>query len=157
MMRRHDKAIDRQEAETLLQNGEYGVLSTVDAQGQPYGVPLNYVFLEGAVFFHCALEGHKLQNIAQNNRVSFCVVGRTRVLPEQFNTQFESVILSGRASLCQGQERLRALVALVEKYAPDHIEAGHAYIEKHDRKTAVVKITIDTLTAKAKRGQKNGG
>ena len=44
-MRRKDKALPDAAAMQLLEHAEYGVLSTVDAAGQPYGVPLNYVLL----------------------------------------------------------------------------------------------------------------
>jgi len=153
-MRRKDKALDKDAAEHLLQTGEYGVLSTVDAQGQPYGVPLNYVFDDGCLYFHCALQGHKLDNLLANRRVSFCVVGHTRVLPEEFNTEFESVIVFGEASVVQGDERHRALVQLVEKYSPDFVEKGHKYIEQHDNRTMVVKIPVRVMTGKAKQSPK---
>jgi nitroimidazol reductase NimA-like FMN-containing flavoprotein (pyridoxamine 5'-phosphate oxidase superfamily) len=154
LMRRKDKAMDKDAAAHLLQTGEYGILSTVDVQGQPYGVPLNYVFHEGCLYFHCALEGQKLDNLLANRRVSFCVVGRTRVLPEEFNTEYESVIAFGEASVVQGDERHCALVRLVEKYSPDFIEEGHKYIERHDSRTLVVKIHIRSMTGKAKQSPK---
>ena len=75
-MRRKDKAMQDGAIIGLLQNGEYGVLSTVDGNEQPYGVPLNYVLMNNCIYFHCALEGHKLDNLALNHKVSFCVVGR---------------------------------------------------------------------------------
>ncbi len=153
-MRRKDKAMDQNAAVRLLQTGEYGILSTVDAQGQPYGVPLNYVFHDGCLYFHCALEGQKLDNLLANRRVSFCVVGRTRLLPDEFSTEFESVIVFGEASVVQGDERLQALVWLVEKYSPDFVEEGHKYIERHDSRTMVVKILMRSMTGKAKQSPK---
>ncbi len=153
-MRRKDKALDKDAAAHLLTTGEYGVLSTVDVQGQPYGVPLNYVYQDGCLYFHCALEGQKLDNLLANRRVSFCVVGHTRVLPEEFSTEFESVIAFGEAAVVQGDERYRALVWLVEKYSPDFVEEGHKYIERHDSRTMVVKIQIRSMTGKAKQSPK---
>ena len=149
-MRRKDKSMQGEDLRRLLRNGEYGVLSTVDSQGQPYGVPLNYVYDENCVYFHCAIEGHKLNNLSANGKVSFCVVGHTRVLPSEFNTEFESVIVFGEASVVQGDERHRALVKLVEKYSPEFIEEGHKYIAQHDTRTKVVKIVIHSVTGKAK-------
>jgi nitroimidazol reductase NimA-like FMN-containing flavoprotein (pyridoxamine 5'-phosphate oxidase superfamily) len=153
-MRRKDKAVDRDAAIRLLQTGEYGVLSTVDAQGQPYGVPLNYVFHDGGLYFHCALQGRKLDNLLANRRASFCVVGRTRVLPAEFNTEYESVIVFGEASVVQGEERHRALMCLVEKYSPDFVDEGREYIKLHDSRTMVVKLHIRSMTGKAKQAPK---
>jgi nitroimidazol reductase NimA-like FMN-containing flavoprotein (pyridoxamine 5'-phosphate oxidase superfamily) len=52
------------EARGILNKGEYGVLSTVSAEGQPYGTPLNYCLIDDSIYFHCATEGHKLKNLA---------------------------------------------------------------------------------------------
>ena len=62
-MRRKDKEIGTDEAINLLTKCEYGVLSTVGNDGQPYGVPLNYTYKDNCIYFHCALKGHKIDNI----------------------------------------------------------------------------------------------
>lgn len=149
-MRRKDKAMPNSEMIGLLQHSEYGVLSTVDGSGQPYGVPLNYVMMNNCIYFHCALEGHKLDNLAANPRVSFCVVGRTNVLPAEFSTEFESVVVFGHASVIDGEERYRALNGLIEKYSPDFIAEGAAYIEKFDSRTCVVRVGIESMSGKSK-------
>ncbi len=56
-MRRKDRETSEEEACQLLAAGEYGVLSTVGADGEPYGVPLSYVYRDGEIFFHSAPEG----------------------------------------------------------------------------------------------------
>ena len=149
-MRRKDKAMQDGAIIGLLQNAEYGVLSTVDGNKQPYGVPLNYVLMNNCIYFHCALEGHKLDNLAANRKVSFCVVGRTKVLPAEFSTEFESVVVFGRASVIEGEERYQALNALIEKYSPKFVSEGSAYIEKFDSQTKLVRIEIQQMTGKAK-------
>jgi nitroimidazol reductase NimA-like FMN-containing flavoprotein (pyridoxamine 5'-phosphate oxidase superfamily) len=149
-MRRKDKAMQDGAIIGLLQNGEYGVLSTVDGNEQPYGVPLNYLLMNNCIYFHCALEGHKLDNLVANPKVSFCVVGRTNVLPAEFSTEFESVIVFGLASVIDGEERYQALTGLIEKYSPEFISEGAAYIEKFDSQTCVVRVTIEKTTGKAK-------
>lgn len=153
-MRRKDKALQNDDAVRLLQECEYGILSTVDVKGQPYGVPLNYVLRNDCLYFHCALEGHKLDNLLANSKVSFCVVGRTNVLPAEFSTEFESVIVTGRATVVQDDEKHEALVGLLEKYSPDFLEEGRKYIEQYDSKTMVVRIDIDSITGKAKYSPK---
>ena len=153
-MRRKDKELNNADALQLLRDCEYGVLSTVDDKGQPYGVPLSYTFVNNALYFHCALEGHKLDNIAANQKVSFCVVGSTHVLPAKFSTEFESAIAFGEAVVVQGEERYQALVSLLEKYSPEFMEEGRAYIEQFDSRTKVVKIEISTVTGKAAPAKK---
>ncbi len=150
-VRRKDRETGTPEAIELLTRGEYGVLSTVGKDGQPYGVPLSYAYKDGRIYFHCALHGHKIENIENNAQVSFCVVGKTRVLPEKFATEYESAVAFGVASEVSGNERYGALVLLLEKYSPAFIEAGKSYIDQQDHATKVVKIEIEHISGKARR------
>lgn len=148
VMRRKDKEIETDEAISLLTKCEYGVLSTVGNDGQPYGVPLNYAYKDNCIYFHCALTGHKIDNIDNNPKVSFCTVGDTKVLPSEFSTNYVSVVVFGVASEVQGTERYNALVLLLEKFSPELIEEGKKYIEKKDKATKVFKIEIQHISGK---------
>jgi uncharacterized protein len=148
-MRRADKGLTDQEAEDILSREEYGILSTVGEDGQPYGVPLNYVYKENCIYFHCAMIGHKLDNISTNKHVSFCVVDNVEVLPELFSTRYQSAIASGTAEEIYGDERFNALIWLLEKYSPDYLASGREYIKKYDKATKVIKITVERISGKA--------
>lgn len=150
-IRRQDRAIGTHEAMALLANGEYGVLSTADKTAQPYGVPLSYVYKNNCLYFHCALAGHKIENIDENPKVSFCVVGTTKVLPAEFATEYESAVAFGVTSEVQGAERNNALLWLLEKYSADFIEEGKKYIERYGQSTRVIKIEIAHISGKARR------
>jgi hypothetical protein len=147
-MRRKDKEIETDEAISFLTKCEYGVLSTVGNDGQPYGVPLNYAYKDNCIYFHCALTGHKIDNIDNNPKVSFCTVGDTKVLPSEFSTNYVSVVVFGVASEVQGTERYNALVLLLEKFSPEFIGEGKKYIEKKDKATRVFKIEIQNISGK---------
>ena len=125
-VRRKDRVADQEQAQRILEQGEYGVLSTVSPEGQPYGTPLSYWLKDGDVYFHCALAGHMLENIAANDRVSFCVVGKTQVMSDKFSTLYESVVVFGRASEVNEEDRRHALVGLVAKYSPAYPAEGEA-------------------------------
>jgi len=150
-VRRKDREIGLELATNLLAEGEYGFLATVGMDGQAYGVPLNYVYKNNCLYFHCALEGHKLDNIKANSKVSFCVVGKTRVLPDKFSTKYESAIAFGTASVVQGNERHNALLSILEKYSPDFMEEGKKTIAKYNDKTTVIKVDINQITGKARK------
>ena len=150
-IRRKDREISAREAIELLGSAEYGTLSTVGKDRQPYGVPLNYAYKNGCIYFHCALSGQKLDNIADNPKVSFCVVGKTKILPDKFGTEYESALAFGVASEIFGEERYNALVLLLEKYCQDFIEEGKQYIEAKDKVTRVFKIEVSHISGKARR------
>ena len=150
-LRRKDRELAVNDAECLLAECEYGILATVDKDGQPYGVPLNYVYNDNSIFFHCARIGHKLENIEHNPKVSFSVVGKTKVLPEEFATEYESAVAFGKASEVLGEEKERVLLWLLEKYSSEFITEGKRYIEDKGKASRVIKITIDHLSGKARR------
>jgi len=150
-LRRKDRGITELEAWELLERGEYGVLSTISADGAPYGVPLSYCVIDHRIYFHSAREGHKLENIAADNRLSFCVVGATQVLPEKFSTRYESVIVFGRAAEVSDMEKQRALEGLVAKYSSGFLEAGLKYIATDSQRTRVFRIDIETVSGKARK------
>ena len=149
-IRRQDRLLDESRARELLQVGEYGVLSMATEQGG-YGVPINYVLVGDTLYLHCAPEGRKLRAIAADERVSFCVVGHSRVVPANFTTEFESVIAHGRARVVEAEdERRMALRAIVEKYSAEHAKEGFAAIERSLHRTAVIAVEIESYSGKVK-------
>jgi nitroimidazol reductase NimA-like FMN-containing flavoprotein (pyridoxamine 5'-phosphate oxidase superfamily) len=150
-IRRADRAISENDAKVILQQGEYGVLSTASAEGQPYGLPLNYCYVNDAIYFHCAAEGHKIENIKVNNKVSFTVVGKTQVLPDKFTSKYDSAIVFGKATEMLGPEKQKALIEVLKKYSPGHMESGLKTIENSEEKVRVYKISIEALTGKASK------
>ncbi|HEX9078992.1 MAG TPA: pyridoxamine 5'-phosphate oxidase family protein [Desulfuromonadaceae bacterium] len=150
-LRRQERGMDEAEARDLLERGEYGILSTCGPDGQPYGMPLSYCVIDGAIYFHCAVEGRKLENIVAESRVSFCVVGATEVLPAKFATRYESVIVSGRATEVFVGEKQRALEGLVAKYSAAFHAEGLRYIAAQDGRTRVFRIGMEAICGKARR------
>lgn len=151
-MRRKDREIEGKEAMHILVRGEYGTLSTVGEDGYPYGLPVNYVVIGDRIYIHCAQEGKKLSNIAYSDRVCFSVVGRAVVVPEEFSTNYESVVVYGRAQQISGVEKGEALFGFIEKYAPNRIDEGRAYIGRMEKATTVVRIEIERVTGKRREG-----
>ena len=150
-LRRQDRAITEEEALALLNQAEYGVLSTVTETGKPYGVPLNFCVMDRCIYFHCAVEGQKIDNIKHNKSVSFCAVGNTEILPDKFGTKYESVIVSGEVEEVLDMNKQLALEGLLHKYSLEFINQGIKYIEGLKEKTRVFKITINKLSGKARK------
>jgi nitroimidazol reductase NimA-like FMN-containing flavoprotein (pyridoxamine 5'-phosphate oxidase superfamily) len=150
-LRRKERALTESEATVILERGEYGILSTCDPDGWPYGIPLSYCLENNAIYFHCAVEGHKLNNIAADSRVSFCVVGKTEVLPDQFATRYESVVISGKVKEALDGEKQQALEGLLAKYSAAFRSPGLDYIEAKRELTKVFKVSIEAICGKARR------
>ncbi len=151
-VRRKDRILDDGRAMALLEKGEYGFLSMNAVNGYGYGIPINYALSGTSLYFHCAPEGFKLENIRQNNRVSFCVVGHTQVLPRQFSTAYESILVFGRIAYdLLENERYKALDLLVEKYSSDYVDISKSYISKSFHRTNILRLDIEHLSGKIKK------
>ena len=151
-MRRKDRQMSQESAIELLERGEYGVLSSVDEDGQPYGVPVNYVFDgKDSIYFHCAREGHKLDNLRANPRVSFTIVGNHQIMDWKFSTAYESLILFGAAEEVEGDEKYQGLKMLAQKFSPNYMEEFEKDIEKAMIPTMVFKINILQITGKERK------
>ena len=151
-MRRRDRELSEAEALVILGRSEFGVLATVDADGWPYAVPVNHVLVAGGLIIHSATAGHKLDNLASEARVSYCVVTQAEVLPEELSTRYESAIVFGRAvQLHDEADRRAALQALGQRFAAQHSEAVRKEIEKDLFRTAVFRIELERVTGKARR------
>lgn len=150
-MRNKERQIPEAEALSILEKGEYGVLSMVTAQNEPYSVPVNYCMVDSDIYFHCAVAGFKLDCLLENPSVNFCVVGETRIHPDKFTTKYESCLVSGSAAEVFDNEKEAALKALIKKYSAGYESEGDEYIQKAGHKTKVIKIVPQSITGKASR------
>ena len=150
-MRRKDREMTPEETLQLLAGAEYGVLSVTGRNGYPHPVPMNYAWKDGAIWLHCAKSGSKLDDIRADAKVSFCVVGSTEVLQEKFSTNYSSAIAYGDITEVVGEAAEAGLYALVEKYSPDFLSEGKAYISRAAANTCVLRMNVRHITGKARR------
>ncbi|MGM0446370.1 MAG: pyridoxamine 5'-phosphate oxidase family protein [Bacillota bacterium] len=150
-MRRDEKKLSEKKVYDILKTTEYGILSTVGENGYPYGVPVNYIILNKKIYFHCAKDGHKLDNIRFNNRVSFSVVNKYELVPNNFTSKYESVIVFGKAKFVDKEIKREALRGFIDKFSPSFKEKGYKYVDNALDKTEIVEITIEDI-----KGKKNG-
>ena len=166
-IRRKEKQLTIEECTEILMKAEYGTLATMGSDGYPYAVPVNYVYHNGNIYFHCAIVGHKLDNIDNCSNVSFNVVTDVWVVPlipdektnesglrfNGFDTNFNSVILFGRAKEVSKEEKMDGLRAFLKKFLNiekynKYRDAGIKYIEKSLKRTKLIKIEIVHMTGK---------
>lgn len=147
-MRRLKQLLDEVSAKEILWSGTNGVLSLVDADMEPYGVPLSYAYDgDNRIYIHSAVKGHKLECIADNEHCSFCVVGQDLVRPEEFTTYFRSVIVKGKIHIVDNREEMmKGLLLLCEKYSPG-IDSS-TEISRCFGRVAVLRIDIESMTGK---------
>ena len=149
-MRREKQSLSKDKILEVLNRQTSGVLGVNGDDGYPYTVPLSYAYSDGKLFFHCAKEGHKLDSIQKDERVTFCLIDKDEIIQEKFNTIFRSVIIFGRAKiLTTDYERQHALEVILEKYSPNYVEEGLKYIKNQWSRVCIVEIDIEHMTGKA--------
>ncbi len=148
MRKSHRELVEMADVEAVLRSARvlYLAMSVDDA---PYVVPLNFGYVDGVIYFHCAREGRKIDMIRANEQVSFSVAAEVELIegeiPCKWTTRFKSVIGFGRARVVEEREELvRGLDVLMAHHGAELT----GYSEKVLAKVCVVAIEISLMTAK---------
>ena len=147
----------------VLDRAPYVTVSFTRPDGTPYGVPLSLARTDDVTFyFHCALEGEKLDCITANPTVALSAV--TRCTPTvgpkdgSFTLQYKSAMAIGRAEMvAEREEKIEALRAICQRFLPKHMDAFDDAIAQSLERTAIVRITLTAPpTGKRKQYDKEG-
>lgn len=148
---RKAQILDKEAVENILNTETWGVLSLIGDGDYPYGVPVNYAYCDGKIYFHGAMKGHKYDAMEKQDKVSFTVVSEDRIVEKEYTTAYSSVILFGRVACLEGEERREALIKMTDRLAP-HVD-HKINVETVDkcRSAAVFAITIEHMGGKVGR------
>ena len=147
----------------FLNEEHVGRVASIDENGFPQIIPMNFVFLNDTVYMHSHVKGEKLDNIFRNNKVGFESDRELEFLPSYFedpynaslaDTLYISVVIKGMASFVSDrEEKTLALNGLMKKYQPegqyDPIKSDMRVLDA----VSIIKITSQTLHGKYKIGQ----
>ena len=164
-MNPHFKIADNAMIYDILDKATYGTLA-LNHDGTPYAVPVNFVRIENNLYFHGALHNKKMKMIKHSPRVSFSVVEPYSIIDSDFSSTeglacpathfFASVSIEGTASKIEDRDtKAAALEALMRKLQP---KGGYRPLSDRTydqalRSTAVIQITVTSLSGKLKVGQ----
>lgn len=147
-MRRFKQQLTEDESKQILRVQKRGVLAVLGDGGYPYAVPLNFVYDNGCIYFHSALEGHKLDAIRGYDKGSFNVLGEPQEADDGWSYFFDSVTVFGRLrEVTDPVEKTDHLRKLGNKYFPN-AEMTESDILKNGGRCAVIELKIDHITGK---------
>ena len=150
-MRRFKQALPPEECTAILATAYRGFLSVIGDGGYPYTVPINFVFTDGKLYFHCAREGHKLDAIRSCDKACFTVIDDPVKEPDSWWYHVRSVICFGRIAILEsGEEHDRRLVELGKKYFPDGYDID-TDMKRNAPRAEVLEFTIEHLSGKKVR------
>ncbi|MGF7058471.1 pyridoxamine 5'-phosphate oxidase family protein [Brassicibacter mesophilus] len=173
-MRRKDREMSREFGMEVIDKSRYGVISIIDEDNEPYGIPLSIVRDGNTLYFHSAMDGRKIKIFEKNPKVSVAFVGEIKV-PENyakeeldeiikdeskvivlissvFTTEYESAVVKGRIRLVEDEEeKVKALKLICEKYTPTKMDYFNMAIKAGLKRTNVYRIEIEEIKAKRKK------
>ena len=147
----------------VLDKAPYVTVSMVRPDGSPYGLPLSLARTDEKTFyFHCSMEGDKLDCIAHSPTVFLSAV--TKCAPtvgpkdNSFTLQYKSATAVGRAEIVTDrEEKITALRAICQRFLPHHMYAFDDAIARSLERTTVVRITLtEPPVGKRKQYDKQG-
>lgn len=147
-MRRFKQQLTSDECIKILENHKSGVLAVNGDNGYPYTVPLNFVYANGKIYFHCAKSGHKLDAIKANDKVSFCVIDKDDTDAEKLTDLFRSVVVFGRAKILENDKEIKSAMTTFGLKFNDNINAVEKEINLERSVLCCVKIEIEHLSGK---------
>ncbi len=153
----------KEKIKEFLDAEHVGRIASIDETGYPQIIPMNFVFLNDAIYLHSHTRGEKLDNIKRNDKVGFEVDRELEFLPSYFedpkdaslaDTLYISVVIKGSASIVEEKnEKALALNGLMKKYQP---EGGYEPLTPEMDvidEVAIIKVTPDSIRGKYKIGQ----
>ena len=161
----------------FLHNQPVGRIASIDVNGYPQVIPMNFVFVQAdnpninsqsiikldAIYMHSHPFGEKLDNIERNEKVGFEVDQHICFLPSyyfhptdasQADTLYISIVIKGNASIVEdNKEKARALNALMKKYQKEgRYQTLDPYMSSV-KEVTVIKIVPKEMRGKYKIGQ----
>lgn len=149
-MRRFKQQITDEECRRILAEEGRGVLSLFGEDGYPYGIPMNYFYDEdeNKIYFHCAKEGHKIDALQANGKVSFCVLDKCTYSEGDWACTLHSVIVFGEIHLVSDEKKsFEKLCSLGIKYYPTR-EEGIETATTNASRTQILELDIHHITGK---------
>ena len=147
-MRRFKQQLPDEECVAILNEAYRGFLSVVGDGGYPYTIPVNFVYADGHIYFHCALEGHKVDALKACDKACFTVIDQPVQEPSDWWYHVRSVVCFGQVSLVEdAKEHLSRLRMIGRKYFP----AGYDMegdIQRNGPRAAILDLRIEHITGK---------
>lgn len=147
-MRRHKQELSKEECVDILTNEPRGVLALLGDYDYPYALPMSHVYVNGKIYFHGAMEGHKNDAVERCDKVSYCVMDEGVKNTDGWSYIFRSVIVFGKIrTLTDKSEKIDKLTHLGDKFFPSHDDTVNEISRLLDR-TEVFEITIEHMSGK---------
>jgi len=153
----------KEKIKEFLDKEHVGRIASIDENGFPQIIPMNFVFLDDVIYMHSHTRGEKLENVTRNEKVGFEVDRELEFLPSYFedpkdaslaDTLYISVVIKGKGEIVKDKkEKTNALNGLLKKYQPEGKYEPISPEMEVLEEVAIIKILPDSMRGKYKIGQ----
>ncbi len=156
---------DEEVIKEMLDSAEYGTLA-ICVEDKPYSLPINFVEIDGNIYFHGAKRGRKIDILRKNQFVSFSVVEPLSMIDSNFSSKdglacpatqfFKSIIIDGVIEFIEKyDEKVNMLSTMMKKLQKEggYRPLSEEVYKKAINATLIYKLVPNQIKAKFKFGQ----
>jgi len=132
----------------ILTEEKRGVLSVIGDMGYPYGMPMNHLYDDGIIYFHCGKGGHRHDSLLLDNKVSFCVYDKGYRNDGEWALNIKSVIVFGKIDIIDDTDAIIKITEKLSRKFTDDKEYIRREIEGHAHRTLLLRLTPEHICGK---------
>ncbi len=150
-MRRKDREItDKKVMLDIISRAQVCYLG-MSRDNMPYVIPINFGYKDNTIYFHCALEGEKIDILQENPNVCllFNIDNKliNNITQDDWSMYYKSVIAYGKVEFIMDIAlRQKAIDIMFKHYGGEDYPLPKSVLEK----TMFLKVIIEKMTGKQK-------
>ncbi|MBR3965125.1 MAG: pyridoxamine 5'-phosphate oxidase family protein [Clostridia bacterium] len=145
---RKKQALSQEECIDILKREPRGVLSVLGDDGYPYGMPMNFLYDNGKIYFHSGKKGHKVDAISRENKVSFCVFDDGYRNEGEWALNISSVIVFGKIRVIEDVDQTVDICRRLSLKFTDDLDYIEKEIASFAKATLCFELTPEHITGK---------
>ena len=149
-MRSWKQELGKEECVEILKNEPRGVLSVLGENGYPYGIPMDHWYdeKEGKLYFHGAKTGHKIDAIAKNDKVSYCVFDQGYRKEGEWALNIRSVVVFGKMQVVEDAEKIAEICTNISRKFTDDETYAVRELASSGKAVCCLELTPEHMTGK---------
>ena len=150
-MRRNDRQMTEEQAIEILKEQKWGVLAVCGDSGYPYGVPMNYGYVDEKIYMHStSAESHKVDAIRRNEKVCLTIVEKEELDVVEYTTHYRSVIVFGKARILDNEaEKVAAMGKMMRGLVPAHVGNVMEHCGSVPSDFTMIEITLEHISGES--------
>ena len=143
---------DPLQVEEIIRKCPYCTVSTIDLEGNPYAIPMNFAYQDGVIYLHSGPEGGKIEMVTRYPQVciTFCegreLVYMHRQVACSYSMKSRSVVCRGKVRFIEEMDEKRQVLDILMKQYTEN-ECGYA--EPAVRSVKVWEVRVEKLTCRS--------